>query len=137
MSHLKKCKTILLKLWNIMEHCAGFVKILNLFIIQSCTHLTLPSSIYPFKEMHSLLVTIINYLPRCTTFFFLRHRYGFQTLWFQTSVEVLNCARSTGAPIQPLLFRIGREQLDPCNPKSKCRSWDLPLEKEKNNFPKI
>ena len=35
------------------------VKILNLYIILSCTHQTLLSSIYTFKAMHSLLVTII------------------------------------------------------------------------------
>ena len=34
------------------------VKILNLYIILSCTHLSLLSSIYPLPAMHSLLVTL-------------------------------------------------------------------------------
>ena len=37
----------------------SIVKILNHYIILSCTHLPLLSSIYPFQAMHSLLVTII------------------------------------------------------------------------------
>ena len=36
----------------------GIVKILNLYIILSCTHLPLLSSIYSFKAMYSLLVTM-------------------------------------------------------------------------------
>ena len=35
------------------------VKILKLYIILSCTHLPLLLSTYPFKAMHSLLVTLI------------------------------------------------------------------------------
>ena len=55
-------------------HDVDIVKILNLYIILSCTHLSLLSSIYPLPAIHSLLVTNIftkniNLFRRSLVFF--------------------------------------------------------------------
>ena len=57
-------KSLKMVSWELSERQSpNIVKILNLYIILSCTHLPLLSSSYPFHAMHSLLVQLcLRYL---------------------------------------------------------------------------